>query len=57
MAVCLVEDVRQRWRVQPSGSATKAIPQWEVQQSLSFLDDFVKHRKLVRCHYNYCHSR
>ena len=57
MTVCLAEDVRLRWRTlrdryvreirekkQPSGSATRAVPPWELQQSMSFL---VKHRKLV----------
>ena len=56
----LVEDVRQRWKAlryryvreaqkqkQPSGSATKTIPPWELLQSMTFLNDFVKHRKLV----------
>ena len=56
----LVEDVRQRWKAlrdryvretrkqkQPSGSATKSIPPWELVQSMRFLNDFVKHRKLV----------
>ena len=46
-----------RKKKQPSGSATKAIPPWELQQSMSSLNDFVKHRKLVHYYYNYCHSK
>ena len=60
MTVYLVEDVRLRWKTlrdyyvreirkkkQPSGSTTRAVAPWELQQSMSFLNDFVKHRKLI----------
>ena len=36
-----------RKKKQPSGSATRAVPPWELQQSMSVLNDFVKYRKLV----------
>ena len=60
MTVCLAEDVKPRWRTlrkcyvretrkkkKLSGSATRAVSPWELQQSTSFLNYFVKHKKLV----------
>ena len=54
----LVKDVQLRWRAlrdryvrevrkkkKPTGSAAKTTPSWELLEHMTFLRDFVKHRK------------